>query len=805
MNGVIRWGKAQLLDKGVWRKRLLVFVLVAAVFVSVLPEAIRWGVIHWLPSTGMGDIKIAEVDLNLFTGRASLQQVELSRESQSKLSVDRLDVDVSWQKLFFGIIHLEDVSLRGVSLAIVQSEDGSLEVVVPLASSSASQSTQQAPPEPVPEVITEDGQGLPRISVAKFSLLDSQLTMLTANAKGLLQLDRFVVEQASTWLKESIALELAGAWNQAPVNVAIELTPWDVQPKLSAKLSLSEVGLEGFSLVGDEPLTGALDLTLDVSGDWDWQGNIQLAMQTRLELQSFMAGYKQFQLDVAGLNWLGNVRLSREKQQVGYQVQGDLASKGLKVSDTQQQLALLAWQEFNLEDVLLDEMRNLQFAQLHAENLYTLSRGGDDRGRFFAGAVDVQQWDLQGGLHLNIGKSQIKDAHYQVTINKQGELEIQTMLGPVLASLSEQAEVVAEEDKASADAISDALDEDQSPASAFTVNVAEALLVGDSGLFFTDLRFSVPVKQHINLRHVSIAGLDQRVPDKAAQVKIDASLGEFSRIALEGDVKPFAENLGLNLQGDFKAIPLPSISPYSEAYLGYHLTRGQYDHDFNLRIADNTIDLENTLLLRQLQLKSVDPSKPQPMQQQLDMPLKFALNMLRDGDDNIELSVPIKGKLDDPNISVSSVLNKALGKAVKSGATSYLTLALQPYGAVLMAANMVGDHLSSIQLEPIEYITGQAELSGEHQDYLKKISTLLIERPQMQLTACASANDLDRAALQLLNPKVPVSDELLISLATQRGGAVKRELLAKGVTAERIFLCQPALQPNAIGGVELSM
>jgi Domain of Unknown Function (DUF748) len=359
-----------------------------------------------------------------------------------------------------------------------------------------------------------------------------------------------------------------------------------------------------------------------------------------------------------------------------------------------------------------------------------------------------------------------------------------------LANLSDQAEDDAEEN---------------SPATEFTVSVGETSLVGDSGLFFSDLRFAVPVKQRINLSHISIKGLDQRTPDQAAQLTLDASLGEFSKISLEGDIKPFAQALGLNLKGNFKAIPLPSVSPYSEAYLGYHLTRGQYDHDFNLRIADNTIDLENTLLLRQLQLTSVDPSKSQPMEQQLDVPLKFALNMLRDGDDNIELSVPIKGQLDDPNISVSSVLNKALGKAVKSGATSYLTLALQPYGAVLMAANMVGDQLSSIQLDPIEYVAGKADLTGGHQDYLMKISALLLERPKMQLTACASANNFDREALQLLSPEVAVSDELLISLATQRGSVVKRELLAKGVAAERVFLCQPTLQQDAISGVELSM
>jgi post-segregation antitoxin (ccd killing protein) len=302
-----------------------------------------------------------------------------------------------------------------------------------------------------------------------------------------------------------------------------------------------------------------------------------------------------------------------------------------------------------------------------------------------------------------------------------------------------------------------------------------------------------------------VKGLDQRYPDKAAQLSLLGSLGDFSRVKVEGEMTPFAEHLGLNLTGDIKAVPLPSVSPYSEAYIGYHLTRGQYDHEFDIKIENNNVEFNNKLLLRQLKLKSVDPSKPQPVAKQLDVPLGFALNMLRDGEDNIHLDVPIKGRLDDPNINVSKVINKALANALKSGATNYLSYALQPYGAVFMAASMVGDRLSSIRLEAIEYPAGQAGLSAEQQLYLGKVSELLSTRPKLSLTACATTNEEDHQALQAFNPKVPVEHTALVELARQRSIQVKQALLEKGISSERVFLCQPEFVADGVRGVTMAM
>jgi len=191
--------------------------------------------------------------------------------------------------------------------------------------------------------------------------------------------------------------------------------------------------------------------------------------------------------------------------------------------------------------------------------------------------------------------------------------------------------------------------------------------------------------------------------------------------------------------------------------------------------------------------------------------------MLRDGDDNITLDVPIEGKLDDPNINISNVVNDALGKALKNGAASYLKYAIQPYGAVLMAAELVGDRVASISLDPVVYNHGRGDLTPEHGDYIAKVTALMLERPKLTIKLCGQSNESDKLALaetlgssnnaaqDIEKAKAAVTEEQLVELAKLRAHEVKRLLIDSGVDNKRVFSCQPQYKPEAINGVIMAL
>ena len=125
------------------------------------------------------------------------------------------------------------------------------------------------------------------------------------------------------------------------------------------------------------------------------------------------------------------------------------------------------------------------------------------------------------------------------------------------------------------------------------------------------------------------------------------------------------------------------------------------------------------------------------------MPLDTALNMVRDGDDNIALNgITLKGDLNAPGISVRQLLRKSVSKALLAGSMTYFKFALQPYGAVFMAAEAIGKQAGKVSLEPLKMQPRTTEVEVENVDYLDRLKDLMEQRPKIHLAICGEASTI---------------------------------------------------------------
>ena len=806
---MLRW-----LRIGKW---LLVILLVLV----LLPELVRLALIQASSRMGFGDATIDDVDLNLFEATAAIKGVTLRRDNNLKLGFAALAIDVSWLKLLGGVIDVERLSLEGAQLAVIELASGQWEVVMPLSTGA----------EEVPAVDGSPAIKLPKLDAELLRLTDVEITVDSQQLKGLLEVDQLQLERLSSWQNQQVSLALSGRWNHLPLALDLIATPLATEPRISGHLQLERFNLADLALIAGRPLTGELQVNLNFEGVRSKSGEVSSVIDGNIVIDQLSSGYRQLTLAGKALSWQGQARAQWFNDTLSYTLQGEVLSEGLNIQD-QQQRSLLAWNDFTVNKMSIDQLLNLSVDSVQIKGLDVNNKTGET-GRFYTGEVALNSLSLLEGRKLSVDEVIVTDAQYELVVLPTGQLQLDQIVKSVLTdlgvspepspqlaeSLGEDATEPPGKESVTKEPEMDESLSGQPPAgksllandqatpttSAITLAIKQFVVQGDSYINVTDQRFATPVKQQLHINKLSVVGLNQADSDAAAQLNLKGSLGEFSAINISGEVKPFGPQLALQLTGEVAAIELPAISPYSEAYLGYNLTRGQYDHQFELQINQGEIQWDNSLKLRQLSLKSVDPDKPQPMAKQLDMPLAFALDMLRDGNDDISLEVPIKGRLDEIKVGLSDIVNAALGNAVKAGATSYLTLALQPYGAVLMAANFVGDKLSAIQLEPIVFAAGVVELNSQQLDYIEKITGLLQQRPKLSLTLCASANNDDQLQLQTLQPEVPVAEAALQGMADQRGKAVKRQLLTKGIESRRVYLCQPSFKPESASAVTLAM
>ena len=338
------------------------------------------------------------------------------------------------------------------------------------------------------------------------------------------------------------------------------------------------------------------------------------------------------------------------------------------------------------------------------------------------------------------------------------------------------------------------------------VRVDEILVTGDSAIILDDRTVTPPFNMRLTVTEAVLKNVDNGQPGLNSPISIKGRISKHSHISVAGTIQPFAERPTLDLKNHVDGISLPQLSPYTVAALGYALESGHLDADSTLKINKGKIDSQNNLVIRGLEITGVDNESREKLDGQLLVPLSTGLSMLRDDNDTIKLDLPVSGDIDSPDFGIGDIINTAMSKAIKQGSMTYLKLALQPYGALITVAQLAGEAVTKVRLQPVSFEPGQVTALGETDSYLKKVAGILKDRPELNIKICGLAVAADRVALaggavpKETDSKTagsaravkPVTDQQLLDLAKQRAGFVKDRLVTKyDVTASRLVACTP--------------
>ena len=186
------------------------------------------------------------------------------------------------------------------------------------------------------------------------------------------------------------------------------------------------------------------------------------------------------------------------------------------------------------------------------------------------------------------------------------------------------------------------------------------------------------------------------------------------------------------------------------------------------------------------------------------LPVLFAMNLLKDENGRIDLEIPISGSLEDPKFDLGALIGNVVSSFFRKAVTSpfsLITAALGSSGAKGTGA----DDLGFVEFEP-----GAADLAPPAREKLERLAKALQARPAVKLEIAAHADEskdaeaLRAAALRermeaapkdlppevrakLEQEPVEIGPSQLAALAERRASEVKSFLLANGeLAAERI-------------------
>ena len=170
----------------------------------------------------------------------------------------------------------------------------------------------------------------------------------------------------------------------------------------------------------------------------------------------------------------------------------------------------------------------------------------------------------------------------------------------------------------------------------------------------------------------------------------------------------------LFFKGSLENLDLSSFSPYSEYYIAYPITQGEFSYD--CQVAMTATDLKNDNKIR---ISELDFGKKTSDTTAMKRPIRLALYILKDKDDQIEIDLPVWGNPSDPDFAIGKLVWKTFSKFIVKTAS-------EPFSAL---ASLAGTNPESI--EQVTFELTQDSLASEQKATLDKLAEILEKKPNL--------------------------------------------------------------------------
>jgi hypothetical protein len=323
------------------RTWLIVLAAVATLFLLllvVLPHGISYGLQNWLRANGGESVQLEDIDFNVFTGRATVTNLNIAVDGQPRLIISKLGLDVDWMPLFSKHVTVKVLNFEDVDITILQTPEGSLRIggiSLPVAGDEVT----ETPAEPW-------GFGLEELKIT-----NSSITWLSPQLQLVTRIESLALSHLVTWMTDPAQLLVAATVNDAPVILDGRLPPLSDGFGFKGKLSVTSLHLHPFAVLAESAVSG-LGGQFSMSSELDVlltpENSLTVSHAGVLGLDGLSLQQAGRQLSYAGLQWEGDVKLATalESGSLDLELQGTLAGKELGIADDDYQLKY-AGQQWN--------------------------------------------------------------------------------------------------------------------------------------------------------------------------------------------------------------------------------------------------------------------------------------------------------------------------------------------------------------------------------------------------------------------------------------------------------------------------
>lgn len=553
-----------------------------------------------------------------------------------------------------------------------------------------------------------------------------------------------------TAVKEHDDNEPGIEWQLSADNLAINDLLLNLQDR--SVTPAAQLGITGFDLnvsdISNQPGSSfptSLSLQLLSGGTLSLEGELAVLPEPQFEFavnidalqlagtQPYIKQQANLEMNSGAINLDGHIKHSGKEP---FAFKGDLEIIDLDIAESIHNEPLASWKSFRADKIALSiAKRQLDISTFYFDQLYGDILIAEDRS-------------------LNIGQiAKVDSAAEESAAQKSGPTQ----------SVEPETEVTVD---------------DGDPE--FKVNIGR-IVIADASANFEDLSLPLPFAVKVSSLNgkMTTISTDSNEP---SEVTFEGKVDEFGFARISGNVTPLEPARNTDLVVSFENIDVPKFTPYSIPIAGREVASGNLDLQLGYQVKDSELVGENSIILRDFEL---GPEAPHP--DAMSLPLDLAVALLKDADGKIDLDLPVRGNVDDPEFSYGDVIWGALGNLLLKVVTS-------PF-AIL--GNLLG--IEASELEHINFLDGRSDLTPPEMQRAGKLAEALALRPGLQLMI-AGVYDSAADGLALRTAQFDEILELQITeLASSSDPEVQYPQLRR-MTLEKLFSEQ---QPEGVAAQKL--
>lgn len=584
---------------------------------------------------------------------------------------------------------------------------------------------------------------------------------LSVEKLGLAQFSHFVFPNSEQQDKPSGQIDSGEL--SFEIEQAIKLTPNELNSTIeSVALALDNVAIT------TQGVTANLE-NHSVTGD---------SLGVKIDLLSPQAPIAELTGQLALM--LSNVHLYTESEsQTLVKVAGVSSSDiSLSVVDSQPTVSIpsVTIENADFSDDLEDEIPSLaRFSQMDILTTQVSAAGLSIKQINIAGfGIDVKRANDKRILGLVLPGSNTEN-NEQLTEPEQEQVENKEQL-------EQQAEIAeAIEDRTEMEA------EDKYP-----MSIDEITLVGESHINIFDESVDPIYHRNFDVETLTVGPLDNQQVDLMTHLKLKGSSNNFSYFDFDADMKLYAEQPYYKLSGLFKEVNLPELSSYLKDVLQYEFNNGQLDVELDVEIDNTDIDGNTNIFLRNVELAAADNHEGSAVEDSGAIPFNLALGMLKDGDGNVNLDVPLKGSTDSPDFSLQGFVVLLMKKATMSAAKEYLITTFVPYANVVKVGLSASDYLLKVSFNDLPYDVANSHYNEDAEAFISQFSAFMQDKEDVTIKVCAFAVPSDIGVNKVDGELSKRQLGSLKELSIERMQKFKRHMVSeKNIASSRLLLCTP--------------